>query len=92
MEPSKKTSREFSKSNTSRSNTPEYDPAYESYMTAIKKEKPSAYSPWTEELDAMLEEAYCEGNTVAELSTKFERTQGAIRSRIKKLELDLKYG
>jgi F-box protein 18 (helicase) len=91
LEPSKKTSREFSKS-TSRSNTPDYDPAFESYMTAIKKEKPSAYSPWTEELDAMLEEAYCEGQTVAELSTTFERTHGAIRSRIKKLELELKYG
>jgi hypothetical protein len=33
-------------------------------MTSIKKEKSSAYSPWTEELDAMLEEAYCEGKNV----------------------------
>lgn len=49
------------------------------------------YLPWTNESDEKLELFYCEGKTVKELSEIFGRTNGAIRSRIKKLELKEKY-
>lgn len=62
------------------------------YMERVKKTNPSAYNPWTREMDAQLERLYCEGKTIEELAEKFQRTQGAIRSRIKKLELEEKYG
>jgi F-box protein, helicase, 18 len=62
------------------------------YMERVKKTNPSAYNPWTRELDVKLERMYCEGKTIEELAEKFQRTHGAIRSRIKKLELEEKYG
>ena len=42
--------------------------------------------------DAELERMWCEGATVDELAAHFQRKPGAIRSRIKKLELEEKYG
>lgn len=53
---------------------------------------PQAYEPWTKEDDENLELYFCEGNTVKELSEIFGRGKGAILSRIKKLELNEKYG
>ena len=52
----------------------------------------SAYEKWTSEDDAKLEKLFCEGKKIAELSKIFERNNGAISSRIKKLELKEKYG
>jgi len=49
------------------------------------------YLPWTNEADKELELLYCEGKTVKELSKIFGRTNGAIRSRIKKLDLKENY-
>ncbi len=46
-----------------------------------------AYKPWTQELDDELTELYCESTNVSDLASHFGRTKGAIRSRIKKLEL-----
>ncbi|NDV57848.1 UvrD-helicase domain-containing protein [Bacteroides sp. 519] len=51
-----------------------------------------AYEPWTTELDDELTIMYCNGVSVAEMAVHFERTNGAIRSRIKKLELEELYG
>ncbi len=51
-----------------------------------------AYTPWTTELDDELTVLYCEGATVKDLALHFGRTSGAIRSRIKKLELKELYG
>jgi hypothetical protein len=45
------------------------------------------YLPWTMELDDKLTVLYCEGASIKELASYFGRTKGAIRSRIKKLEL-----
>jgi hypothetical protein len=53
---------------------------------------PQAYEPWTKEDDENLELLFCEGKTVKELSEIFGRGKGAILSRIKKLELEEKYG
>jgi len=52
----------------------------------------NAYSRWTKEDDQKLELSYCEGLSINELSKLFGRNNGAIRSRIKKLELKDKYG
>lgn len=54
-------------------------------------EHKNAYEKWTIEDDEKLEVLYCEGKTVSELSELFKRNQGAIRSRILKLELKEKY-
>jgi superfamily I DNA/RNA helicase len=51
-----------------------------------------AYKPWTTELDDELTVMYCEGVKVKDIAKKFGRTRGAITSRIKKLELEEKYG
>ncbi len=50
-----------------------------------------AYEPWTKESDEQLELLFCKGKTIKELSEIFERNEGAIRSRMKKLELQEKY-
>ena len=52
----------------------------------------NAYQPWTKKDDSRLELLYCEGKSVTDLSNEFGRNTGAIRSRIKKLELKEKYG
>lgn len=51
----------------------------------------NAYEKWTEEDDEKLELLFCEGKTVKELMNIFARNEGAIKSRIKKLELREKY-
>ncbi|MEQ8688666.1 MAG: 3'-5' exonuclease [Imperialibacter sp.] len=51
-----------------------------------------AYKPWSAELDEELTVMYCEGVNVKNLAEHFGRTRGAIRSRIKKLELQELYG
>ena len=58
----------------------------------IRTKHSSAYKPWTEELDDELTVLYCEGVNVKDLAKHFGRTKGAIRSRIKKLELEELYG
>lgn len=50
-----------------------------------------AYQPWTKSDDNKLELLYCEGQKVKDLAKTFGRTEGAISSRIKKLELKEKY-
>lgn len=53
-----------------------------------RKVNPQAYTPWTVEDDTQLELLYRDGKTITELSEIFGRNNGAIRSRIKKLELN----
>ncbi len=60
-------------------------------IEACRVEYPNAYTPWTQEDDDRLEQLYCEGKTVKQLSEIFGRKNGAINSRIKKLELEEKY-
>ncbi|QIH32314.1 DUF3276 family protein [Sphingobacterium sp. DR205] len=57
----------------------------------IREQHPQAYRPWSAEDDEKLEALFCEGKTVKELAATFERKEGAITSRIKKLELKEKY-
>lgn len=65
------------------------EPTYS--IEAYRIESPNAYKPWTQDDDDRLEQLFCEGKTTRELSEIFQRKQGAIRSRIKKLELEKKY-
>ena len=58
----------------------------------IRETYQQAYLPWTTEDDNKLELLFCEGKKVKELAVIFERNEGAISSRIKKLELKEKYG
>ena len=57
----------------------------------IREKHKGAYRLWTTELDDELTIMYCEGLNILDLSKHFERTQGAIQSRIKKLELEELY-
>ena len=53
-----------------------------------RREHPKAYEKWSQEDDDRLQEMYAAGHGVAELAKHFERNEGAIRSRLKKSELD----
>lgn len=57
----------------------------------IREKHLNAYQPWTQEDDDKLELLYCERKTIKELCAIFGRNDGAIRARIEKLELRLKY-
>ena len=61
----------------------------ESYMAQQKELHVKAYTPWSEEDDKKLRLLYIEGKSINELAEIFERNKGAIRSRIKKLGLDM---
>ena len=60
-------------------------------MEELKEKFDHAYQPWTQEEDDKLELPWCEKKTVKQLSEILQRNEGAIRSRIKKLELKEKY-
>ena len=53
----------------------------------IAKGSTEAYQPWTKEEDEQLIREHQEGKTTKELSAIHKRTPGAIRSRLKRLEL-----
>jgi ATP-dependent exoDNAse (exonuclease V) beta subunit len=52
-----------------------------------KQKHKEPYNPWTPTEDAELKEMYNAGSTIFDLAKTFGRTKGAIRSRIRKLEL-----
>ncbi|MEO9512309.1 MAG: hypothetical protein ABJN84_06410 [Flavobacteriaceae bacterium] len=58
----------------------------------IRKKHANAYKKWTIEEDEMLELHFCEKKSITELCSLFGRNKGAIKSRIEKLELKIKYG
>lgn len=58
----------------------------------VKDESQKANAPWTSEHDEELTLLYCERKSIKELAEHFKRTRGAIRARIKKLELQDLYG
>lgn len=62
------------------------------FLEKKRKTHRNAYQSWTEEDDRQLELLYCQGKNVAYLGKVFGRNNGAIQSRIKKLELKEKYG
>ena len=62
------------------------------FYEEIRLKYKDAYKPWTTELDDELTVMYCEGVHVKDMAKHFGRSKGAIRSRIKKLELEELYG
>ena len=58
----------------------------------IRETHKKAYLHWTQEDDNKLKTLFYEGKKVEELAKIFERKKGAVSSRIKKLELQEKYG
>ena len=62
-----------------------------SYMEQQKLLYANAYAKWTPKEDAELLELLHKGMSIKELGKKFERNEGAIRSRIKKLTFEQLY-
>ena len=56
-------------------------------VTSIRRELPNAYERWSEKDDADLRQLYEQGMSVSDLSKRFGRGQGAIRSRLVKIGL-----
>lgn len=50
-----------------------------------RKDHGNAYLPWDEKADAILSKMYDEGNSIRLIAEVFERTEGAIKSRLVKL-------
>ena len=61
------------------------EPEPESYRKNVEAKLPAAYTPWTTEQDAQLVEDYKSNPSIATLAEKYQRTAGAIRSRLEKL-------
>lgn len=53
-----------------------------------RSKHPNAYKPWKPEDDLLLEKLHYKGTGIKELTKRFNRNEGAIRSRLKKLGLD----
>lgn len=58
----------------------------------VRNRHKDAYMPWSPALDDELTVMYCEGVSIRTMAEHFGRTSGAIRSRIKKLDLYELYG
>ncbi|MEG1334479.1 MAG: hypothetical protein RSD11_12570 [Bacteroides sp.] len=56
-------------------------------IDACRVEHPNAYNPWLQADDDRLKQLLGEGKTIKELADIFERKEGGIQSRIKKLGL-----
>ncbi len=54
---------------------------------AIRARHPNAYLPWDKTQDERLRELFAQGSSVSSLAHTFNRTRGAIRSRLAKLGL-----
>jgi len=61
-------------------------------VVKVREKHKEAYQPWSGEMDDALTELYCRQLKVKEIAAQFGRSSGAIRSRIRKLELAEKYG
>lgn len=56
-----------------------------SYMDRQKQLHSNAYAKWSQEDDSLLVELYRQGVSINEIMTRFQRNEGSIRSRLKKL-------
>ena len=58
-----------------------------SYVENIRKSHKNAYNAWTKEEDEQLRNQFKQNNSIKKLSNIFGRKEGAIQSRIRKLNL-----
>ncbi len=61
-------------------------------IVEVRKKHNDAYKPWTSSMDDELTIMYGEGKSIKDIAQYYNRTTGAIGSRIKKLELKELYG
>jgi F-box protein, helicase, 18 len=52
----------------------------------VRKKHASAYMPWTDDLDRELQKLLLEGSNIRMIASRFGRTDGSVRSRIRKLQ------
>jgi hypothetical protein len=53
--------------------------------TVVSEEVKNAGTPWTPQLDQELQEDYAKDQNLKNLAAKYQRTTGAIRSRLEKM-------
>ena len=53
----------------------------------IKKDNKEAYKPWTRKDDDEMINLFFDGVSVSDMAIKLKRTKGAVRARIRKMEL-----
>ncbi|OQX74562.1 MAG: DNA helicase [Bacteroidetes bacterium 4484_276] len=85
-----KSEKETSKTRKQKKGSPYKEKSYA--VSQVREKHKGTYKPWTSELDGELTVMYCEGINARDMAKHFGRTKGAIRSRIKRLELGEKYG
>ena len=56
-------------------------------MKKIKTENKGAFTPWSREEDDELINLFLDGVAVGDMAVKLNRSKGAIRARIRKMEL-----
>ena len=64
---------------------------YQERIAEIQRQHPNAYARWSDIDNQTLEDLFCQGVSVEDLSMIFKRQPSAIRARIGKLELEEKY-
>jgi F-box protein 18 (helicase) len=57
----------------------------DSYYHKAKETNPAAYQPWTHAMDKELENMYDDGVSYNDMAKHFDRTKGAIMSRLRKI-------
>ncbi len=67
------------------------DSGYHERIAEIQRQHPNAYARWSDIDNQTLEDLFCQGVSVEDLSMIFKRQPSAIRARIGKLELVDKY-
>jgi hypothetical protein len=61
--------------------------SYNDFIEQIRKSHSNAYKPWTKKEENLLIELYNKGLKIKEIAVKLERQNGAISSRLRKLEI-----
>ena len=57
------------------------------YLKKVREKFPNAYKPWPDNDDKKLKKMFIDGKKTPELAKYFQRRNGAIRARLKKLGL-----
>ena len=58
----------------------------------LRLKYPNYLKPWSKEDVNELERLWCEGSPIKDIATALKRNEGAIKSRVEKMELVQKYG
>tara|TARA_A100001015_G_C14915458_1_gene682154 strand:+ start:112 stop:564 length:453 start_codon:yes stop_codon:yes gene_type:complete len=64
-----------------------YSGSASEYLKKVREKFPNAYKPWPDNDDKKLKKMFMDGKKIPELAKYFQRRNGAIRARLKKLGL-----